>query len=262
MGLINRINDVLRKNIESCSKNFKNSLALSGIKTAKLRSEISKYNESYDEQSQNAIYHKDLAYSNPVKFILLFLNKEVIQNALEQNPRIAEILDENKLSIEFDIENVNSIIMSHLIPTARTAQKMYCAMGCSKDEQNSVHLYQAALLHDIGKVFIPKEILFKKGKLNFKERAIIELHNILSYEILKTTDLHPDVAKLALEHHNYEKKNVKTRENQTLMIADVYCALREIRSYKKAINDTCAKAILYDMGADGKLDSRYIYYLN
>ena len=113
-------------------------------------------------------------------------------------------------------------------------------------------------MHDIGKVFIPSEILNKKGKLTPKEREIIELHNRLSYEIIKTTNLNPKVAQFALEHHNYSKKVKPTQENQALTIADVYCALREARPYKKPYSDIAAKTILYDMGAKGQLDSRYI----
>jgi HD-GYP domain-containing protein (c-di-GMP phosphodiesterase class II) len=81
-------------------------------------------------------------------------------------------------------------------------------------ENGYLYLTQAALLHDIGKVFIPSEILNKKGKLTPKEREIVQLHNRLSYEILKTTDLNPKVAQLAYEHHDYEKQVKRTEENQ------------------------------------------------
>ena len=152
-------------------------------------------------------------------------------------------------------------MMSHLIPTSKTAQKMYKAMGHKEGELSYLHLTQAALLHDIGKIFIPKEILNKRGKLSPKERLIVELHNQLSYEILKTTDLNPIVAKLTYEHHNYNKDVKRNQENQALTISDVFCALKEDRPYKKPITDLCAKAILYDMGTKGSFDTRYISYL-
>ena len=139
---------------------------------------------------------------------------------------------------------------------------MYKKLGHKKDEQDYQNLIQAALLHDIGKVFIPKEILNKKGRLTKTEREIVELHNKLSYEILKTTDLDPKVAQLALEHHDYEGNITRSVENQLLTIADCYCALRENRPYKKAMNDIAAKTILYDMGTKGNFDTRYINYIN
>ena len=131
-------------------------------------------------------------------------------------------------------------------------------MGHKKTDIDYLRLTRAALLHDVGKVFIPSEILNKKGRLTPAEREIIELHNLLSYEFLKTTDLNPKVAIFALEHHNYSKKVKANHENQALTIADVYCALREARPYKKPYSDITAKTILYDMGAKGQIDSRYI----
>ncbi len=203
-------------------------------------------------------FEDELALKHPLKFISMYVNPGVVSNSLINNPNIKEILLSNKLKLQYNIDNVNSIIMSHLIPTAKRAQSIYVNMGHKKSEINYTRLTQAALLHDIGKVFIPDEILNKKGKLNPKEREIIELHNKLSYEILKTTNLHPLVAKLAYEHHDYEHNLKKNQENQALTIADVYCALREKRVYKKPMNDLMAKFILYDMGAKGSIDTRYI----
>ena len=139
---------------------------------------------------------------------------------------------------------------------------MYISMGNSANSEKLSTLYKAALLHDIGKVFIPSEILNKSGKLSSRERATIELHNRLSYEILKTTEVGSDVAKLTYEHHDYDNNLERTPENQTLTISDVYCALREKRPYKKANSDFVAKTILYDMGTNGKFDAGYIKYLN
>ena len=203
-----------------------------------------------------------LALVQPVRFIKNYVNKDTITNAMLKNPNIARILKNNNLSCEFNLENVNSIIMSHLIPTARTAQKIYKNMGHDINDANYLLITQAALLHDIGKIFIPQEILNKRGKLSPKERSIIELHNKLSYEILKTTNLDSKVAQLALEHHDYESSITRSEENQAITIADVYCALKEDRPYKKPITDICAKAILYDMGTKGCFDARYINYLN
>ncbi len=202
-----------------------------------------------------------IALYNPIKFINKYLNKETIDRAIENNPNIKRILAEFNLDTSYNIESVTSIVMSHLVPTTKMAQKIYRKLGHSINELNYLYLSQAALLHDIGKIFIPSEILNKKGKLNFKEREIIELHNKLSYELLKMTDLNPKVAQLALEHHNYENNLKRSPENQILTISDIYCALREKRPYKNPINDIGAKTILYDMGTKGKFDTKYISYI-
>lgn len=209
-------------------------------------------------KSPLGVSNERLAFDYPISFIEKYCNEETIDNALKTNPKIKEILAQKGLSTLYNLENVNSIKNSHLIPTSKIAQKIYVNMGLDKSSPEYAQLAQAALLHDIGKAFIPSEILNKKGRLTPKEREIVELHNKLSAEILKTTDLDPNVSKLALEHHDYEGELTKTKLNQALTIADVYCALREERPYKKPLSDLDAKAILYNMGISGKLDTRYI----
>ena len=262
MGLLQRISAVVNGNFNKKLKGTSQPYFGQNFNAQALK----KHNLSQDVFTANpyadtAINEHELALSQPVRFIRKYANNETIQNAMEKNPNIARILKENGLSTEFNLENVNSIMMSHLIPTSKTAQKLYCKMGHDKEEETYLYLTQAALLHDIGKCFIPSEILNKKGKLTSKEREIIELHNRLSYEILKTTDLNPKVAQLAHEHHDYQKNLKRNHENQALTISDVYCALKEHRPYKKPLSDLCAKTILYDMGTKGSFDTRYINYL-
>ena len=203
-----------------------------------------------------------LALNYPTEFINRYVNDAVLSNAIRINPEITRILKENGLKVEYNLENVKSISNSHLIPTSKKAQTIYEKMGHSKNEENYLHLTQAALLHDIGKAFIPEYILNKKGMLTPSERKIIELHNQLSYEILKTTDLDKKVAKIAYEHHNYNGDVQPNQENQALTIADVYSALLERRPYKKPMSSLCAKAILYDMGAKKQIDLKYINFVN
>jgi len=280
MGFLQRVRAVVQKNINVQNNSEENYSFEDGFTSNALKKKKFSYSdfmqkspysailhenlsqEALNEVSLPTVYDDELALNSPARFILRYVNSAVIQNAIDTNPNIKKILTENGLEISFNISNVTSIMMSHLIPTANTARKIYIKMGHKKEEINYIRLTQAALLHDIGKVFIPAEILNKRGRLTAFERSIVELHNVLSYEILKTTGLNPLVARLALEHHDYDRKLVRTQENQALTIADVYCALRELRPYKKPINDIGAKTILYDMGTNGKLDSRYISYLN
>ena len=242
MGLIKRINSAVL--IDDIEKKFANN-PLKKNKKFELDFSVS----------------DELAVNNPVKFIYKYVNFETIQNALNQNLQIKLILNENNLSKKIELENVTSIITSHLIPTARIARKIYSNAQVIHDSKEYLNLIQAALIHDIGKVFIPKSILNKNGKLTPLEREIVELHNKFSYEIIKTTDLDNKVAILAKEHHDYEKNLKRNPLNQSLTVADIYCALREKRPYKKAINDLGAKAILYDMAANGSFDINYIKYL-
>ena len=62
---------------------------------------------------------------------------------------------------------------------------------------------QAALLHDIGKIFVPDEILMKPGKLTFAEYEEMKQHPRLGYEILKPIRFLRDECKLVLHHHEW-----------------------------------------------------------
>lgn len=269
MGFIDRIGNILPKGIMSNANKdktyFGQDFPFRALDKHCLTNDTYQIGPTQNRQSNsisNPITIDTLAIKHPGLFINRYVNEETIKNALNCNPNIKRILEENNLTTDFDINNVSSISMSHLIPTAKTAQKLYSKIGYKEQDLSYIHLTQAALLHDIGKAFIPKEILNKKGKLTPQERKIVELHNILSYEILKTTDLNPKVSQLALEHHDYQKNLKRTTENQCLTVADIYCALKEKRPYKRPISEMCAKAILYDMGTKGKFDTRYINYLS
>ena len=260
MGLNNRSAGMLCENFEILQQNFLNTIKSDSV-FVNPKGQPCDANSTANKDNYTTPFEDELALNHPTRFTSQYFNLNTIENSIKCNPNIKELLHSNHLEVKLNLNNINSIVMSHLIPTAKKAQTIYINMGHSKNEINYTRLTQAALLHDIGKVFIPESILNKKGKLTFSERRIVELHNALSYEILKTTNLHPLVPKLAYEHHDYENNVKKNHENQALMIADIYCALREKRPYKKPMNDFTAKVILYDMAANGKFDPSYIKYI-
>src|SRR5690625_1217891 len=68
--------------------------------------------------------------------------------------------------------------------------------------QALLQLSTAALLHDIGKIYIPKEILNKPGKLTNKEFEMMKNHTVFGYEIIKITVVtNHRQALVALQHH-------------------------------------------------------------
>ncbi|MEN8189793.1 MAG: HD domain-containing phosphohydrolase [Thermodesulfobacteriota bacterium] len=110
------------------------------------------------------------------------------------------------------------------------------------------HLYDigiVATLHDIGKTFIPDEILNKAGKLDENERKVINGHSTKGAHYVTTLENIPILAPLvALEHHiDYDGKggypnlgsNWKTHiVSQMVTIADVFDAMRSRRCYHRA----------------------------
>lgn len=72
-------------------------------------------------------------------------------------------------------------------------------MGMSADEVDAVEM--AGLLHDVGKLHVPAEILRKPGKLSEVEFALIKEHPLRGYEILKDIAFPWPIAEVVLQHH-------------------------------------------------------------
>jgi putative nucleotidyltransferase with HDIG domain len=102
----------------------------------------------------------------------------------------------------------------------------------------------AGLLHDLGKVKIPAEILNKPGKLTDEERAVMQSHTVEGARLIITSDRELDMAAaVAYEHHimlnggGYPKRHYSrdVHKASTLVhVCDVYDALRTNRPYRAA----------------------------
>ena len=97
------------------------------------------------------------------------------------------------------------------------------------------------LLHDIGKISIPPEIVEKPGKLTDDEFQIIKMHTLKGYETLKNKDINIHVQMSAMMHHERcdgsgYPMGIKSaqidRMAKVVMVADVYDALTSARVYR------------------------------
>jgi putative nucleotidyltransferase with HDIG domain len=112
----------------------------------------------------------------------------------------------------------------------------------------------AALMHDIGKVRTPTEILNKPEKLTDKEFDVLKQHTVEGAEILRRTPEMPALAPVvAFEHHlrvdgtGYPQTVIRPRLNLGTMlcgIADVYDAMRSQRVYQEAFPTDRILAVL------------------
>ena len=104
------------------------------------------------------------------------------------------------------------------------------------------NIYYIALLHDIGKVIIPEEILNKPGKLTDDEFETIRKHAQYGYEILKEIDCLPNLALGAGYHHERLDgrgyPNGKPAEEipqiaKIIAVADTFDAMHSTRPYRE-----------------------------
>ena len=206
------------------------------------------FDNSINTTKPNSLYLKDdiLAKCLPNSFIAKYLNSGFINKQIQNNPKIQEILNAKGLAVNANLHNVLEIINSHLIPTYTYAKLIMKESGINFSPEDYTIMEQASLLHDIGKIFIPAEILNKKENLTQKEREIIGLHDILGVELLKNTQLNPKVLTLIDSHHKCDGINDNSILTQILKIADIYSALKENRSYKMSMNEEDTFKVLFE----------------
>jgi len=105
----------------------------------------------------------------------------------------------------------------------------------------------SALLHDVGKLFIDKELIEKKEALNERDWQEVRMHPVYGAKYLAETDGLPRLAAIAtFEHHRrfdgtgYPKLTVNKKKqhlcSQTIAIADYFDALRSRRPYRKSLD--------------------------
>lgn len=136
--------------------------------------------------------------------------------------------------------------------------------GMSEDEMQM--LSTGGLLHDVGKMATPQEILNKPSKLNDEEWAIMKSHVDHTREILNSMpEVNASIRVIAEQHH--EKldgsgyplglKGSQLNELARMSsIVDIYGALTDKRSYKPAFSEEKSFSILEDMGP--ALDQRLV----
>ena len=123
------------------------------------------------------------------------------------------------------------------------------------------------LLHDIGKVMIPDEILNKPGKLTDDEFALIKSHPKFGYEMLRNQNIDSRIKRSALMHHErYDGSGYPNGLTDELLsdyamivaIADVYDAMTAARAYRVPLSPFQVISNFEDDGFQ-KYHTKYIY---
>lgn len=137
-------------------------------------------------------------------------------------------------------------------------------LGMREDDQR--RLVRAALLHDVGKAFVPVTILDKPGTLTEEETRMVRMHPRLGYEALAAEgSFPPEMLDVILHHHelldgtgypNGLRDNQISDIVRITTIADIYAALVEKRAYRLQFTHANAFAIME--GMRGKLDQHLL----
>lgn len=207
-----------------------------------------------EDQSIEVTIIKDMAVYEMMWFrvvivvlIVLFVAAIIIIYFRIKTKRLLAKQEENKKLINeitqafaTCVDKKDAYTNGHSFRVAKYTQMIAEKLGKSKAELENI--YNIALLHDIGKITIPNNILNKPGRLTDDEYTIMKTHSTNGYEILKGITIAPGIASGAHSHHErydgtgYPEK-LKGDEipevAQIIAVADAFDAMYSTRPYRK-----------------------------
>lgn len=186
---------------------------------------------------------------------LSFQNKELIKQRNEIESAYAKLNNSYKntiIALSNSIDAKDPYTAGHSSRVAKISLKIGRQLELNEEKLNT--LYTAALLHDIGKIGIPDEILKKKDKLNDYEYTKIKEHSAIGADMLKDVTLLYSIIPIILYHHERVdgtgypfglNNNKIPLEALIIAVADSYDAMTSNRPYRKALSrDTAINEII------------------
>jgi len=160
------------------------------------------------------------------------------------------------------VETRDPYTAGHQRRVSNLARAIATEMGVSEDQIQGIRL--AGVIHDVGKISVPGEILSKPGRIGANEFGIIKEHPQVGYNILKTVDFPWPIAQIVLQHHErmdgsgypfgISGDNILI-EARILAVADVVEAMASHRPYRPALGiDVALREILKNRGSFYDLD--------
>ena len=185
-----------------------------------------------------------------VVFFVKRKTKSLMKKQREQKLFIREMIEAFAKTIDMKDKYTNG----HSTRVAEYTAMLTRELGY--DEETVENYYNIALLHDIGKISIPPEVLNKPGKLTDEEFKIIKSHSLQGYRVLKDISIMPELAIGAGAHHERPdgkgypkglKGDEVPRVAQIIGVADTFDAMYSDRPYRKRMNFDKAVSIIKEV---------------
>jgi putative nucleotidyltransferase with HDIG domain len=155
---------------------------------------------------------------------------------------LRQSLEQSIQTIAGTVEARDPYTAGHQRRVSELAAAIALEMGLPEEQVNGIHL--AAMIHDVGKIHIPAEILSKPGKLNDIEFMLVKTHPQSGYDILKGVKFPWPIADIILQHHERMdgsgypqglKDGEILLESRIMAVADVVEAMSSHRPYRPAL---------------------------
>jgi putative nucleotidyltransferase with HDIG domain len=205
----------------------------------------------------NALRRRDLEVANRS------YQKDLEKRVHERTSKLRKTMEGIIKAMASTVEWRDPYTAGHQQRVTRIASDIASALGFSEEQKEGIRM--GSLVHDLGKISVPAEILSKPGRLTEMEFGIIKEHPKIGYEILKDIEFPSPVSDMVLQHH--ERINGSgypfglagaqiIKEARILAVADVVEAMASHRPYRPALGIDAAleeitknRGVLYDEDA-------------
>ncbi len=199
------------------------------------------FNSFYSGDAKILLY----VFTTIIMFLFVWAFDVIIKNisatgdALEAKEDIKTLSVEVMEALAHTIDAKDEYTKGHSVRVAKYSRMLAEKMGLSAEECENV--YYMGLLHDIGKIGVPNEIINSKTKLTDEEYDVIKTHPGLGYDILAEIKSRPDLCIGAHWHHErFDGKGYPDGKNgediplpaRIIAVADSYDAMTSNRSYR------------------------------
>jgi putative two-component system response regulator len=192
----------------------------------------------------NALRRRSLEISNRLNIVNMeMIIKERTQEVQKAMKRLEKITDGIIHAISLTVETRDPYTAGHQQRVADLARAISMEMGLPEDQVEGIRV--AGLIHDLGKIAVPAEILSKPSKLTDSEFNLIKIHPQAAYDILKDIDFPWPLSIVVLQHHErldgsgyphgLKGKDGILLEARILAVADVFEAMASHRPYRPAL---------------------------
>jgi len=201
------------------------------------RQKLEELRDNYQDQLE-----KRVSESTKSLRISLDLHRQITEGVIQAMAEVVEVRD--------------PYTAGHQQRTASLALAISQVLGLSKETTEAVYL--SALLHDIGKISIPAEILTKPGRLDSVEFELVKRHPQVGFKILQKIPFTLPICEIVYQHHERLDGSGYPRglkgddiriEARILAVADVVEAMMSHRPYRPALGqETAIKEISSNKG--------------
>jgi HD-GYP domain-containing protein (c-di-GMP phosphodiesterase class II) len=158
--------------------------------------------------------------------------------ALFRHVRISSA--EAQVGAVLDLVRRDSDLFLHGCSVGRVAERMALELEVARPRANRIRL--AAVLHDIGKLAVPRSVLSKRGPLTDRERRIVERHPSIGAAVVKLAGLHFEAHWIRHHHERMDGRGYPDGvrgdhiplPSRIILVADAFDALTSDRPYRSA----------------------------